>query len=54
MTYSGVGRVVPSMAAASTAATSQNATRQGTAGLLCLTVGDWSRQSLQAESGTGA
>jgi len=34
MTYSGVGSVVPSMVAANTDATSQNATRRGTGGLL--------------------
>ena len=34
MTYSGVGRVVPSMVTVKTDATSQNATRRGTARLL--------------------
>src|ERR1700730_18542399 len=56
MSYSGVGRVVPSMVAAKTNASSQNATRRGTAGLLPSAPGDWSRQSAQGWSGmrTGA
>src|ERR1700745_4160956 len=50
MTYSGVGKVVPSMVAANTNASSQNATRRGTASLLRPAAGEYSRQSIQAES----
>ena len=51
MSYSGVGRVVPSMVAVKTNASSQNATRRGTASLLRPAAGDWSRQSMQGWSG---
>src|ERR1700722_13382375 len=50
MTYSGVGSVVPSMRAASSNATSQNATRRGTAGPRRAAAGDGSRQSTQGRS----
>ncbi len=50
MSYSGVGRVVPSMVAAKTNASSQNATRRGAVGLLRSAAGDWSRQSTQGWS----
>src|ERR1700722_20696024 len=53
MTYSGVGRVVPSMVAVSTDATSQKAIRRGTAGRPRAAVGDGSRQSIQGESALG-
>src|SRR3984893_11781107 len=51
MTYSGVGRVVPSMVAVNTNASSQNATWRGTAGLLRSAAAGWSRQSAQGRSG---
>src|SRR2546425_13230739 len=50
MTYSGVGKVVPSMVAANRNASSQNATWRGTASLARLAAGEWPRQSIQAES----
>jgi hypothetical protein len=48
MSYSGVGKVVPSMVAVKTNATSQNATRRGSVGLPAPVAGDWSRQSCRA------
>src|SRR5487761_1471417 len=51
MSYSGVGRVVPSMVAVKTNASSQNAIRRGTPGLPPSATG-WSRQSTHGWSGT--
>src|ERR1700730_15594345 len=51
MTYSGVGKVVPSMVAVKTNASSQNATWRGAASLLRSAPSEWSRQSAQGWSG---
>src|SRR5215469_6866426 len=49
MTYSGVGRVVPSIVAASTNASSQNAARRRVACLLSSAASAWPNQSSQDE-----
>jgi hypothetical protein len=50
MTHSGVGTVVPGMAAANTNASSQNATRREAARRPRQVMGEGLRQSIQAES----